>query len=298
MPLVNGRQIRFIPHPTDLPPTTKVFQIRFTGEIFTEYTDYSARLDFYRQPKFSCKYTGKTGFNYENALSHEIQTKSQIYNHIPSQYIPIILQNTQFSQLKLTDLMNSIADKLIQSQTQQQNTENNKQNTKPTPETTTNNSNKNNSTSKKQSKPKCPIKKTLIRTLIRITASQHNFKTAPWILDINIANKYNISTQIPLHLQTLINDYLTKKNAPKKRKIKPKLKSKSVSVKPETLISKLCISTNKQLKYPCDDQLLLMYDRYENNNIIKYDTLWNNINKIGINNNNNNNNNDIDDDNY
>eukprot|EP01084_Bolivina_argentea_P281998 482611_1 len=288
MPLLNGRSIKFVSHPADLTSSTKVFQIRFTGEVFKEYCDYSTRLDFYRQSKFACKYTGKTGFTYEQALAHEIQSKAAITQQIPSEYLPLILETIQFSQLKLSELVNTIHQKLIDHVNKTQPTLDSAMNTNT-------NTNQPKPKSSKKASKKGPLKKIQIRTQIRVAANQQNFKNAPWILHDQIAKKHNISKQMPPDLQALITQYLqqrTKKRSRSKSKAKstdPKIKTKTKPekpakpAKPVSLIHSLCIqSTNKSFKYPCDDQLLLMYDKLENKQIIEYDTFWRNIDKIGV----------------
>eukprot|EP00486_Rosalina_sp_Unknown_P010469 CAMPEP_0201592156 /NCGR_PEP_ID=MMETSP0190_2-20130828/190123_1 /ASSEMBLY_ACC=CAM_ASM_000263 /TAXON_ID=37353 /ORGANISM="Rosalina sp." /LENGTH=1157 /DNA_ID=CAMNT_0048050791 /DNA_START=48 /DNA_END=3521 /DNA_ORIENTATION=- len=327
MPLSNGRAIKFVANPPDIPQTDKVFQIRFTGEIFKTYQEYSARLDYYREPKFSCKYTGKSGFNYENAIDHENQIKKEISSQFPQEYLPLIFKEIQYSQLKLTELTNKIYEKCL-SEFKIKNNIKDEPEKEPTKITAflqpqapqleaipNNNEKKEQKEQKEKKKPKKktfkhPFKKHLIRTQIRVAANQQHFKNAPWILHHDIATKYDINAEMPQSLKIIIDEYIKKqneKNKPKqpkkkkekkvktKREKKPKAKKEKKEKikeekppKPESLIASLCIKSEpnkstKSLKYPCDDQLLLMYDKMDNEKLIAYDTFWNKIQKIGFN---------------
>ena len=317
MPLYGSRPVKLIPHPADLDPKTKVFPIRFTDEIFTEYDAYCQRLDFYRLPKFSCKYTGKSGLNYEHALEHEQRIKATISTDIPSEYHSLIFNEIQYSQLRLTELVNTIHSKVeakFQDMNQAQT-----MTTVPVPEsgvksnsldidtdtdTNTNTSNQNefknavrspgtnttSPTSKKskgskgQKVVKCPVKKHQIRTQIRVAATQEYWKGAPWILDPEIAAKHCISTEMPPDVMEAVTEYRAKQEAKHKKKTpKPRVKKEKSPkpVKPDTMIHDMTIMHTKSLKYPVDDQLLLMFDKMENEKLVQYDQFWKMLEQIG-----------------
>lgn len=97
MPLRNSREITFVDipeQPEDI--NTRYFQIRFTGEFFIDYKSYISRLNYYKQRKFSCKYSGKSKLTFEQALKHEICTKEYIENAVSKDLLIIILNSTQF----------------------------------------------------------------------------------------------------------------------------------------------------------------------------------------------------------
>ncbi|KAJ1921675.1 hypothetical protein H4219_000407 [Mycoemilia scoparia] len=75
MPLRNGEKVECVPLPSPefikQDPSRKVWCIRSTGEIFTEYSQYLERLQVYRQPTWECEVTGKGGLTYEQALYSE-----------------------------------------------------------------------------------------------------------------------------------------------------------------------------------------------------------------------------------
>ena len=52
-------------------PDALVFQIRFTGEVFSLYDDYIERLNYYRERVWSCSRTGKSNLSFEEALVSE-----------------------------------------------------------------------------------------------------------------------------------------------------------------------------------------------------------------------------------
>merc|ERR1719295_233795 len=122
---------------------------------------------------------------------------------------------------------------------------------------------------------KSPFSKTLIRTYIRIVASALNFKHAPWIVHSELAQQHSLPTQMPSALQQLI----AAKTAPKRKSTLLK------EPKPESLIQALTLDPIAQpkLKYPCDDQLLLLCGKTENERLLDFDSFWTRIHSIGVN---------------
>jgi len=72
--------------------------------------DYSQRLAFYRQPQFSCRFSGKCGFSFENAMDHGSKTKAAVFAQIPAEIMPFVLRQIQGSRLKMSDLVNAICE--------------------------------------------------------------------------------------------------------------------------------------------------------------------------------------------
>jgi len=267
MPLYNGKEVKLVAHPSDdITPSTKVFQIRFTGEIFTDFEEYSNRLDFYRVPNFACKYTGKSGFAFEGALEHEQETKRSITSQLPSAYVRVILTQTQFSQLNLTQLVNKAYDACV--------AEYNRQHNLSAPATGT----------ASKSSSKYPFKKTLIKTQIRISAKQEHFKNAPWIVHEPYAREHNIETEMPAHLKTLIAESKKIKTAKTKKTTKT-TKTQKNSIGKSEAVAAMNQKPTKSLKYPCDDQLLLLHDKIAAHKLAEFDSFWTQISRIGSNSN-------------
>ncbi|CAA2967409.1 Hypothetical predicted protein [Olea europaea subsp. europaea] len=111
MPLYKRKPFSPVEKPEDLKPQEVVFQVRFTKEIFRDYSEYLKRINLYRKRVWTCKATGKTNLTYEEALVSEKEAAEKIQN-FPEELVPPVLHEVQFSMLTLKDLANSIAAKL------------------------------------------------------------------------------------------------------------------------------------------------------------------------------------------
>ncbi|XP_073280581.1 uncharacterized protein [Primulina huaijiensis] len=111
MPLYKRKPVALVEKPSDLKNQELVFQIRFTKEIFRNYSEYLKRINLYRQRVWNCKATGKGNLTYEEALISEKKASERIRN-IPTEYVTRVLHDVQYSMLNLKDLVNSIAAKL------------------------------------------------------------------------------------------------------------------------------------------------------------------------------------------
>ncbi|KAG9129258.1 hypothetical protein Leryth_006472 [Lithospermum erythrorhizon] len=111
MPLYKRKTFPLSEPAKDLKPQDLVFQIRFTKEIFKDYSEYLKRLNFYRRKVWTCKFTGKSNLTYEEALVSELKASEKI-QQFPKEFIGRVLRDVQFSMAPLRDLANSIAAKL------------------------------------------------------------------------------------------------------------------------------------------------------------------------------------------
>ncbi|OEL18747.1 hypothetical protein BAE44_0020233 [Dichanthelium oligosanthes] len=68
MPLLKRTTFSLLEPPENLDPSEKVFQIRFTKEMFRDYQEYLNRLNLYRQKVWTCEVSGKSNLTYEEAL--------------------------------------------------------------------------------------------------------------------------------------------------------------------------------------------------------------------------------------
>ncbi|KAF0932163.1 hypothetical protein E2562_008694 [Oryza meyeriana var. granulata] len=107
MPLFKRKPFSLLEPPKDIDPKEKVFQIRFTREIFRDYQDYINRLNLYRQRVWTCKISGKSNLTFEEALvsEHHAVTKAQ---KLPTELMAPVLQMIQYSTLGLYDLVDKI----------------------------------------------------------------------------------------------------------------------------------------------------------------------------------------------
>jgi len=66
-----------------------VFIIKFTNEIFRHYEDFIKKSALYRTPAWSCKFTGKSGLTYEEALEEENKALSSLSKVLSNSSMPI-----------------------------------------------------------------------------------------------------------------------------------------------------------------------------------------------------------------
>ncbi|KAI9342819.1 hypothetical protein BDR26DRAFT_858819 [Obelidium mucronatum] len=85
-----------------------VFQIPFTGEIFTAYDDFYARIMFYRRRIFTCEETGKSRMTFQAALQSEKLAREKAKNRFPEPWRKPALEFIQFNR----SMINSLVDKL------------------------------------------------------------------------------------------------------------------------------------------------------------------------------------------
>ncbi|KAJ1279519.1 hypothetical protein BS78_04G162500 [Paspalum vaginatum] len=113
MPLLNKKPFSLLEPPKDLDPKEKVFQIRFTKEIFRDYQDYLKRLNLYRQRVWTCKMSGKSNLTFEEALvsEHKAMEKAQ---SLPTELMAHVLRLTQYSPLGIHELVNKIYASLLE----------------------------------------------------------------------------------------------------------------------------------------------------------------------------------------
>ncbi|XP_058731136.1 uncharacterized protein LOC131602927 [Vicia villosa] len=111
MPLLRKKPFALTEPPQDLKPEEHVYQVRFTKEIFRNYSDYLSRLNLYRQRVWACKVTGKTGLTYEEALVSE-QRATEKFLQFPKEFMTPALKIIQYSMVPLKELADSIYEKL------------------------------------------------------------------------------------------------------------------------------------------------------------------------------------------
>ncbi|KAI4364347.1 hypothetical protein MLD38_020453 [Melastoma candidum] len=116
MPLYEGKTLPPVDPPRDLDPDRPVFRIRFTEEVFRDYQEYLRRLELYRRRRWTCGVTGRLNLTYEEALFSEKQeTAGMMARLFPEPLIKPTLQAIQYSMLSLKDLVDKISTKLQES---------------------------------------------------------------------------------------------------------------------------------------------------------------------------------------
>ncbi|KAB5558006.1 ATP-utilizing chromatin assembly and remodelling N-terminal-domain-containing protein [Coniochaeta sp. 2T2.1] len=72
MVLFKRKPVQFLTIPDIQDDHVEVWHIPQTGEIFTTYEDYLNRMDFYKQKRFICQISGKSGLTFFDALKSEV----------------------------------------------------------------------------------------------------------------------------------------------------------------------------------------------------------------------------------
>ncbi|KAG8640744.1 DDT domain-containing protein DDB_G0282237 isoform X4 [Manihot esculenta] len=111
MPLLKKKPFTLLEPPKDLKPHELVYQVRFTKEIFRNYQMYLNRINLYRQRIWSCKISGKANLTFEEALVSEKHATEKV-QEIPKELVGPALHIIQYSMLSLKDLADTIAKKL------------------------------------------------------------------------------------------------------------------------------------------------------------------------------------------
>ncbi|KAM3328192.1 DDT domain-containing protein DDB [Capsicum galapagoense] len=111
MPLYKRKPFALAEKPKDLKPNELVFQVRFTKEIFRDYSEYLRRINLYRHRVWTCKLTGKNYLTYEEALVSE-KKAAEVVQKFPEELVAPVLHDVQFSMLSLKDLGDAVAQKL------------------------------------------------------------------------------------------------------------------------------------------------------------------------------------------
>eukprot|EP00158_Paraphelidium_tribonemae_P009329 Partr_v1_DN28834_c0_g1_i2_m32916 putative DDT domain protein len=121
MPLLQDKPFPLAEQPSesDIPPDVEeVWQIRFTGEIFTSYDDYYFRLYLYRQRIWTCSITNNSGLTFEEALMSEKKIRT-VPNKLSFELQREILRLAQFSTISRMDSLvdfvyNSLKDRFVE----------------------------------------------------------------------------------------------------------------------------------------------------------------------------------------
>ncbi|KAI8805761.1 hypothetical protein BJ742DRAFT_774751 [Cladochytrium replicatum] len=103
MPLLKRKHWELVSGPDNFPPNTEVWQVRFTGEIFTNYQEYAQRLHMYNSRLWSCESTSKSGMTYEEALKSESMARKKSAEKFPPMWKLPALKMLHYSTITLLD---------------------------------------------------------------------------------------------------------------------------------------------------------------------------------------------------
>lgn len=219
MPLYKRKLFHLAAKPEDLKPEEAVFLIRFTKEIFRDYSEYLNRINLYRQRVWTCKVTGKTNLTYEEALVSEKRATEKI-QQFPEELVAPVLHEVQFSMLPVRDLVSKVATKLLDHLTEGDELYG-KRNNRVYPckivkvleeeaqtETTQyevawlDKDNKITGSSvvieEDLVRKKLPFSRDVLKSFIR----ESTYRSVPWVLHVNLARQHGIPTDLPNDLKS------------------------------------------------------------------------------------------------
>ncbi|KAJ3224275.1 hypothetical protein HK099_008666 [Clydaea vesicula] len=111
MPLLQKQHIKYtLPPKIENGYTQEVFIIRFTGEVFLNYSDYFARLSLYLRKQWTCELTQKSGLTYEQALISEKESRKQSEEKFPFVWKKLALQIIHYNQMGASDLISYLLE--------------------------------------------------------------------------------------------------------------------------------------------------------------------------------------------
>ncbi|EPS38252.1 hypothetical protein H072_7939 [Dactylellina haptotyla CBS 200.50] len=109
--LFKRKPVHFLPTPEIHDEDQEVWVIDATGEIFTEYDDYLARMSFYKSKRFICEITGHSGLDFFGALESELAGSKDVEESFPDALKGPILKKVQFQTIpRIDNLVDLIYD--------------------------------------------------------------------------------------------------------------------------------------------------------------------------------------------
>ncbi|KAK5143484.1 hypothetical protein LTR32_004392 [Rachicladosporium monterosium] len=111
MVLKGRKPVVYLPLPKDITDNTEVFEMRGTGEVFTDYESYLKRYEWLTEKKFVDAVNGKSGLTFWEALDSEAKSSDAIENIFPAVLKDPILRKVQFSTIgRIDELVNAVYD--------------------------------------------------------------------------------------------------------------------------------------------------------------------------------------------
>ncbi|KAK4225519.1 imitation switch two complex protein 1 [Podospora fimiseda] len=105
MVLFKRKPVQLLPAPEIEDESQEVWHIPQTGEVFTAYEDYLARMDFYKQKRFICVITGHSGLTFFEALESEFAGGAEVEQAFPEALKGPVLRRVQFQTVSRIDTL-------------------------------------------------------------------------------------------------------------------------------------------------------------------------------------------------
>ncbi|KAI1810916.1 ATP-utilizing chromatin assembly and remodelling N-terminal-domain-containing protein [Poronia punctata] len=230
MVLFKRKPVQFLQLPQIDDESLEVWHIPQTGEVFSSYDAYLARIDFYNQPRFICQITGHSGLTFFEALKSELAGAQEVEQSFPEALKGPILRRVQFQTISRIDtLVDTIYDEFkseyypgeavtIQLATGERLTgvvrDKARLSCKVLPDGTMTQPNTRYFTSidgrpneeavvdgEHIYRDRKIFTKSVLRSFIKKTVTRESWNGAPWLVKHDVAAQYHIDTRVPPHLR-------------------------------------------------------------------------------------------------
>ncbi|RYC60510.1 hypothetical protein CHU98_g5698 [Xylaria longipes] len=230
MVLFKRKPVQFLQPPQIDDESAEVWHIAHTGEVFSTYEEYLARIDFYNQPRFICQITGHSGLTFFEALKSELAGAQEVDQAFPEALKGPVLRRVQFQTISRIDtLVDMIYDEFkadyypgesvtIQLVTGERLTgivrDKARLGSKVLPDGTLTQPYSRYSTSidgrpdeeavlnsEHIFRDRKIFTKSVLRSFIKKTVTREAWNGAPWLVKHDVAARYHIDTRVPPHLR-------------------------------------------------------------------------------------------------
>lgn len=111
MVLFKRKGVSYLPKPPVEDDAEDIWVIPPTGEIFTTYESYLQRMDWYKQKRFTCEVSGRSGLSFFDALRSELAGSREVDQAFPEALKQPVLRRVQFSTTsRIDNLVDEVFD--------------------------------------------------------------------------------------------------------------------------------------------------------------------------------------------
>lgn len=103
MVLFKRKAVFFLPKPAIQDDAEDIWVIPQTAEIFTSYESYLHRMDWYKQKRFTCEVSGRSGMSFFDASRSETAGSREVDQAFPDALKGPVLKRVQFSTTSRVD---------------------------------------------------------------------------------------------------------------------------------------------------------------------------------------------------
>jgi hypothetical protein len=111
MVLFKRKGVSYLSRPPVEDDAEDVWVIPQTGEVFTTYESYLQRMDWYKQKRFTCEVSGRSGLSFFDALRSELAGSREVDQAFPEPLKHPVLRRVQFSTTsRIDNLVDEVFD--------------------------------------------------------------------------------------------------------------------------------------------------------------------------------------------